>query len=449
MSHEEVRSKPTEAEPVTDDDAPSLRDTQPGAPPNMELSRTLPTGAAFHKTMRSQPQIVLPNTPGATDAPASPRQILNAVVGEAEATSSVSEAEPKPLAASDVSSAMSNTPATLPKTGTTQTPIPPPTQARAPALGAATRREFGGPAKLSPREKARRNLLTHTLQMPIAIRPVQPTAAAPRDPPTQRHGSLAAAQAASTIVNGSPAVKPGPGWTSMQRIGDSPSPDPSTQRAQRGTDPMVSTAIGGSGSGAPRVTEAHSPPPNAQEAPSWQQRAANPEPQEQSPRWVSRMQPGDYERTTLPGSSPIRIPALSAREWLFVGLLACASAATLYSLLVDDITPSVEEDTDAITTAAQHVVTPAAEPIPPEKPAAAPQPEAATLAATTEIISDPPHAEVVVGGAVIGNTPTQVVRGPRDADYLLRKSGYEPQLVRVTPHSGKSISITLRPKTGE
>ncbi|HKU38235.1 MAG TPA: PEGA domain-containing protein, partial [Polyangiales bacterium] len=163
-------------------------------------------------------------------------------------------------------------------------------------------------------------------------------------------------------------------------------------------------------------------------------------------RWVTRLQPGDYDRTTIPDASPIRIPALNAREWMFIGLLACASAATLYSLFVDDITPSVEEDTQAATTL-EHVVTPA-EPNPAEKTAAAaPQPEAANAAAgTTEIITDPPHAEVVVGGAVIGNTPAQVVRGDKDADYLLRKQGYEPQLVRVTPHSGKSISISLRPK---
>ena len=60
-------------------------------------------------------------------------------------------------------------------------------------------------------------------------------------------------------------------------------------------------------------------------------------------------------------------------------------------------------------------------------------------------MSEPAHAEIVIGGAVIGNTPAQIVRGDKDADYLLRKPGYEPQLVRVTPRSPKRISITLHP----
>lgn len=107
------------------------------------------------------------------------------------------------------------------------------------------------------------------------------------------------------------------------------------------------------------------------------------------------------------------------------------------------MTTEVEEETDAATTI-EHVVTPA-EPVA-EKAAAKPAQASASAANVTEIVSDPPHAEVVLGGAVIGNTPAQVVRGPKEADYLLRKQGYESQLVRVTPHSGKSISITLRPK---
>src|SRR5262245_34985685 len=79
VSHDEGSSKPGEADLVTDDGAPSLRDTQPGVPVDMELSRTLPTGAAFHMTWRSpQPQIVLPNTPASPlspDLPGSAREV--------------------------------------------------------------------------------------------------------------------------------------------------------------------------------------------------------------------------------------------------------------------------------------------------------------------------------------------------------------------------------------
>jgi hypothetical protein len=159
----------------------------------------------------------------------------------------------------------------------------------------------------------------------------------------------------------------------------------------------------------------------------------------------------EYERDTLPGAASVRVPSLSTKEWLFIGLLAVASAATLYSLLIDDVTSPLEEDAGAATgVAPEHVVTPAPLPNPakanaPSSPAPAPQPSAATRN-VTEIVSEPAHAEIVLGGAVIGNTPAQVVRGEKDADYLLRKPGYEPQLVRVSPHSPRSITITLHAK---
>ncbi|HKP64283.1 MAG TPA: PEGA domain-containing protein [Polyangiales bacterium] len=469
MSHDEGSSKPGEAELVTDDGAPSLRDTQPGVPVDMELSRTLPTGAAFHMTWRSpQPQIVLPNTPTSPLSPDLPGSVRDEVIlrrdAEAGATVDVlAVADTQPLPKSDVPSPMPNTPASLPKTPAATAKIPVPPVPDGPSLLGTTRKEFGGPqaerkpaqrveaaankpAKLSPREKARRNMLTHTLQMPLVISPMQPTAAAPASRATQRQGSVGPTPAAS--ASPTPGTAAASGWQSMQRIGAGDAPEPSRSRpSPRHTDPMVATVVGGTRAPEPRrptsMHEVETAPtqPNPRPDPaSWQGAAPASPAQEDPAHWVTRMRTGDFDRITEPNAGPIRVPSLNAREWMFIGLLVCASAATLYSLLVDDITP-VEEDVDAATNG-EHLVTPA-------EPAAekvAPKPSAAIPGNTTEIVSDPPHAEVVLGGAVIGNTPTQVVRGTKEADYLLRKQGYESQLVRVTPHSGNSISITLRAK---
>jgi hypothetical protein len=233
----------------------------------------------------------------------------------------------------------------------------------------------------------------------------------------------------------------------MQRIGSGDAAEPTSSRpTPRHTDPMVATVVNGTPAVNPRrqTSRYNLPEPAEQDArpepASWQRSAAR-SPEEDAAHWATRMRTEEFERTTEPNAIPIRVPALNPREWLFIALLACASAATLYSLLIDDVTPSVEEDTDAATTI-EHVVTPAE----PAAEKAAPKPSVASATSITEIASDPPHAEVVLGGAVIGNTPTQVVRGQKDADYLLRKQGYESQLVRVTAHSGPSISITLRAK---
>jgi hypothetical protein len=71
---------------------------------------------------------------------------------------------------------------------------------------------------------------------------------------------------------------------------------------------------------------------------------------------------------------------------------------------------------------------------------------AATTAATTLISTEPSGAELVLGTAVLGNTPLEVAR-PKQGDdtYVLRLQGFDPQLVRLTPHSGTTISIMLQP----
>jgi hypothetical protein len=317
---------------------------------------------------------------------------------------------------------------------------------------------------MSAREKAKRNVLTHTLQMPLVVTPLPPTAAGTLSNPVRR----------ATIQGTQPPMSPLPGWTSVHRVGSGmPSEPASSRAAPHGTDPNMHAPRGDRSAypergddserferaersdpserfqraepvTAPRSEPARAQP--AQDAPSgWQNPSGAPE----LPRWNDRARVPEYERETLPDTMAVRIPALSTREWLFIALLACASAATLYSLLIDDVTTPVEEEAEAATaTSPEHLVRPA--PLPESrkpgvesdvKPAVA-----APSANVTEIVSEPAHAEIVVGGAVIGNTPAQVVRGDKDADYLLRKAGYEPQLVRVTPHSPQSITITLHAK---
>ncbi len=91
-----------------------LHDTVPGVP-DMELGRTLPTGAAYDG---APPPAAATQRSGTAD-PAAPRS-------------------------------------TLPPAGT-----------GGPLTFGTTRRDFGGVPKLSAREKAKRNVLTHTLQCRI------------------------------------------------------------------------------------------------------------------------------------------------------------------------------------------------------------------------------------------------------------------------------------------
>lgn len=63
----------------------------------------------------------------------------------------------------------------------------------------------------------------------------------------------------------------------------------------------------------------------------------------------------------------------------------------------------------------------------------------------TLIESMPPGAEVVLRGAVIANTPARVQLAPYESEYLLRKDGYLPELIRIDPGSPERIEVHLRP----
>jgi len=65
------------------------------------------------------------------------------------------------------------------------------------------------------------------------------------------------------------------------------------------------------------------------------------------------------------------------------------------------------------------------------------------------LASEPAGAEVVVRGAVIGNTPMRVPGTAHEALYLLRHRGYHAQLVRVSAQSGEVVVAVLRPLVEE
>ncbi|MDD9947493.1 MAG: hypothetical protein OXU20_41015 [Myxococcales bacterium] len=61
------------------------------------------------------------------------------------------------------------------------------------------------------------------------------------------------------------------------------------------------------------------------------------------------------------------------------------------------------------------------------------------------VVSIPPQADVVADGMLIGRTPLSVVRGKQDALLLVRRSGYEAQMIRVGPSSPPQVKVVLKP----
>jgi hypothetical protein len=65
---------------------------------------------------------------------------------------------------------------------------------------------------------------------------------------------------------------------------------------------------------------------------------------------------------------------------------------------------------------------------------------------TTLIATEPSGAELLSGGAVLGNTPVAVARpASSEETYFLRMRGFESQLVRISPQSGDAIRVTMVP----
>jgi hypothetical protein len=78
-------------------------------------------------------------------------------------------------------------------------------------------------------------------------------------------------------------------------------------------------------------------------------------------------------------------------------------------------------------------------------PSSTPATQAAAVP-TTLIATEPSGAELLLGGAVLGNTPVAVARpSSGEETYLLRMTGFEWQLVRISAQSGGAIRVTMRP----
>jgi hypothetical protein len=125
------------------------------------------------------------------------------------------------------------------------------------------------------------------------------------------------------------------------------------------------------------------------------------------------------------------------KDWLFVVLLVTALGVTASMLVSYRSQPAAEEVDDT----AQHALTEGD----PSQDDALNAPQAGVVRAT-ELRTEPAGAEVIVSGAVVGNTPVRVARESADVEYTLRLAGYEPQLVRVGANSPATIKVTLQPK---
>ena len=69
----------------------------------------------------------------------------------------------------------------------------------------------------------------------------------------------------------------------------------------------------------------------------------------------------------------------------------------------------------------------------------------------TVIATEPSGAELLLDGAVVGNTPLEVVRparGSGEHTYVLRLRGFTQELVRLNAESQPAIRVTLTPETG-
>jgi hypothetical protein len=228
-----------------------------------------------------------------------------------------------------------------------------------------------------------------------------------------------------------------------QRIGTSNEPEVSSERAPaRATDPfghMAKTRLNPQASFGPRPGNSAPPPLPPRPLGAGTSSDSLPSGRPATPAWAAR--------SLSPSGTPKRAPragdrtvitrrGVSKRDWLFMGLLVAALGVTASMLLSYQSASSVEgPEQDA--TNVEHAVNAAA-----DDPAAQAEPVPANV---TEIVSNPPSAEVVFGGAVIGNTPVRVARANFDADYLVRLTGHDPQLVRVNANSPATIVISLKP----
>jgi hypothetical protein len=289
------------------------------------------------------------------------------------------------------------------------------------------------------RGQANRNL-GRTLRMEIKIaRDLLTGETAPTTEPPSAAGNPAAPRASAgnrQVVSGA-----------TQRIGTNPEPDVTSERAPaRVTDPfghMAKNRAKPQG-GARNANTAPPPLPQRPTGPSMSgpaQESGSGSIRPGLPPWAARSispGPAPSRRAPRPGDRTVITRRGGAkRDWLFMGLFVAALGTTAAMLLSYQSGGTVEGAAlDA--TNVEHAVNAAAD-------APATTADGVLPANVTEIVSNPPSAEVLFGGAVIGNTPVRVARADFDAEYLVRLNGHDPQLVRVSANSPAKIVVSLKP----
>lgn len=293
------------------------------------------------------------------------------------------------------------------------------------------RHPAAGSSSNPPTRSPRNPKLARTLRMDLKLPPAsdeppagEPAVArvvSPRPHMPTQHGMPLPSAPQSEFSSTRPAGSGSPP-SYVQEPGSSPQ-DPRSTRVGH-ADPNAASAFGTSGTyGAPRT----SGPPIQRKRP---------------------LRPGERTMILTKRSS-------GRKDWLFVMLVVGALGVTASMLLAyhnqsgsdsegaEAAAPEEEEQETPEDTATQ-----AASTAPAQQPQQAQaQPASSGGIRATELRSDPVGAEVVVNGAVVGNTPVRVACSDTDVDYTLRLPGYESKIVRVGSQSPATISVTLRPNT--
>jgi hypothetical protein len=239
--------------------------------------------------------------------------------------------------------------------------------------------------------------------------------------------------------------------TAVQQIGADGLHDDAQDRTRpsgtRTTDPFgqlapqrerTQTEVDGSGA---HPLPSSSAPPTA---------AAAAAPERTHPRDERVTHPRD-ERVTHPRDERVTwTPAAMrgrGRQLAAAGLVLGAIVGAGVMMYVDlDAFDNTGDESDEALGANQHLVTPAGVALAATPAGSEPAHvvEGAVPANATQIVSLPAGAELVLGGAIIANTPAQLPRPSYEIDYLVRLPGYESQLVRLGPGSPATILVNLK-----
>ncbi|HEY8427593.1 MAG TPA: protein kinase [Sandaracinaceae bacterium] len=153
-------------------------------------------------------------------------------------------------------------------------------------------------------------------------------------------------------------------------------------------------------------------------------------------------------------ASSVRAPLLAALAVLAFFVVGGSVAAAVFVLAGDDDEGQALAQAPTVGTGPAHpgdpaafadpaagadpAAPPAVPPTPPPDPAPVAPPEPRVT-----IQSDPPGAEVLLDGVMVGNTPAALPRPAAPQSVTLRMRGYEESTVQVGPDSAETLSVTL------